>query len=159
MAFEFSLQEVLDHRERVEEIRQSEMAAAQREVNRVESLVAQARQRRAHYRNELNEKIQAGVEYAYQQLYMDYLKGVDNLLVRSAEHLVDLRKGVELRREQLVRASRDRQVLDELRKDEEKEYLLAERRVEGKEYDEIAMRNFLQAQREESAHLMEESTP
>ena len=159
MAFEFSLQEVLEHRERIEEIRQSEMAAAQREVDHVARLMAEARERRAHYRNELNDRIQAGVEYAYQQLYMDYLKGIDNLLRRSAEHLGDLRRNLEKRRGALTEAARDRQVLEELRKDEKKNHLLTERRAEGREYDEIAMRKFLQAQREESAHLMEESTP
>ena len=42
MPFRFSLQEVLDYRQRVEEMRQREMGEMQRQVDHVANLIAQA---------------------------------------------------------------------------------------------------------------------
>ena len=150
MPFHFSLQEVLDYRARIEDVRRGETAEMRRQVEFVENLIAQARRRRAHYGQELNEQLLGG-GFAHQQLYLDYFRGLDVLIRKSEAHLAQLREDLERRRARLAEASRERQVMDELKKDEKRQYLLEERRAEGKDYDEIAIRNFLLSSREKSA--------
>ena len=149
--FRFSLVEVLDYRKRIEEIRQREMSEVQRNVEYLEDLIERAKERRNEYRKELAEVAAQGVTFARQQLYLNYLRGVDVLVRRSEEHLAELRAELERRRQRLAHAARERMVLDELRKEELREYLTAERRAEDKEYGEIAIRSFRTTQREENA--------
>ncbi len=158
MPFRFSLQEVLDYRHRIEEVRQAEMEQMRRQVEEVRGLIQQARQQRANYRSELNEQVQQGKSFAHQQIYLNYLKAMDLLIERSEEHLLQLQRELERRRVRLVQASRDRQVMDELKKDERKQYLIDEQRLQTKEYDEIAVRNYLLSQREKNARH-EEGNP
>ncbi|MBN1866131.1 flagellar export protein FliJ [Candidatus Sumerlaeota bacterium] len=149
--FRFSLEDVLDYRRRIEEYRQREMNEVQRNIDYVEDLMAQARDQRDRCRRDLNAVAAGGGSFARQELYLNYLRGVDALIRRSEEHLDQLRIELERRRERLAQASRARRVLDELRRDELRSYLTAERRAEDKEYGEIAIRNFLAARREENA--------
>ncbi|HNY26172.1 MAG TPA: flagellar export protein FliJ [Candidatus Sumerlaeota bacterium] len=158
MPFRFSLQEVLDYRHRIEEVRQAEMEQMRRQADEVRALIQQARQQRANYRAELNEQIQQGKGFAHQQIYLNYLKAMDLLIERSEEHLLQLQRELERRRLRLVQASRDRQVMDELKKDERKQYLIEERRLQTKDFDEIAVRNYLLSQREKNARS-EEGNP
>ena len=157
MPFRFSLQEVLEYRRRIEEMRQREMHDMQRQVDYVQGLVTQARQRRVHYRNELNQKVQEGMIFAYQQLYINYIYGLERLIEKSEHHLEQLRRDLERRRKRLSEAARDRHVLDELRKEELRAYLLNEKRIETKAFDEIAIRNFVVSEREKTAGASEES--
>jgi flagellar export protein FliJ len=153
--FKFSLQAVLDLRRRVEELRQREMQEISKQVEYVESLIRQARNRQMMYHDELMAKSRKGMAFAEREIYTNYLLGVEALVTRSEEHLEILRKELNRRKERLVAAARDRQVLEELEKEERKQYELQERRAEAKRFDEIAIRNFLIAQREKSAESEE----
>ena len=62
---------------------------------------------------------------------------------------------MERLREGLEKASRDREVLEELKKEEKRQYVVSERRAETKEYDELAVRNFLLSSREKNARSAE----
>jgi flagellar export protein FliJ len=151
MPFRFSLEDVLDHRLRVEEVRQREMAEIQNRVEYIGSLIAQALERRAEYRGELNEVIASGKSLAYQELYLNYLFGLERLIRKTREYLEDLRRVLEIRRRRLNEAARERQVMEEIREAERRAYLLTERRAEGRRLDEIGLRNYLMAEREKSA--------
>ncbi len=155
MAFQFSLQEVLDYRARIEEIRQGEMREARSRVEYVGMVIEQAKARRLHYREEMNRKIHEGEDYAHRELYWNYLKGLDNLIRRSEGHLEELHREMERRRERLEKAAREREVLEELKKVEKRQYAVAEGREEAKEYNELAIRNFLLSNREKSARSAE----
>ena len=156
MPFRFSLQEVLDYRHRIEEIRQAELNDTLRRVEYVEGLVRQARARRSEYHEELQTLLRGGCSFARQRLYLDYLAGLDLLIRRTQGHLEELRRELDRRRLRLTDAMRDRQVLDELAREERRQYLLEEARAETKEYDEFAIRNFLLAERARTAASNEE---
>lgn len=156
MPFAFSLQEVLEYRIRVEEIRQREFAEAQRQVEYVQGLIDRARQTRLDYQTELNEMAIKGTEYAWQELHANYIKGLGNLIAKSEDHLAQLRREMERRRSFLMQAVKDRQVMDELKKQEYRQYLIDEKRLEMKVFDEIAVRNFLMSSREKNAESVEE---
>lgn len=155
MPFKFSLQEVLDYRGRIEEVRQGEMLAARRQVEYVENVLERARGRRFEYREEMNRLVGEGAGFARQELFLNYIEGLDRMIKGSVKHLEELRGELERRRERLLEAAREREVLDELKKQEAREYLVAERRLEDKEYNEMSIRNFLLAQREKSARSAE----
>lgn len=156
MPYRFSLQEVLDYRRRIEEIRQAELNETLRRAEYVEGLILKARVRRSEYHDELQTLLRDGCSFARQSLYLDYLQGLDLLIRRTEGHLVELRRELDRRRERLTEAMRDRQVLDELGREERRQYLLEESRAETKEYDEFAIRNFLLAERAKNAARDEE---
>lgn len=155
MPFRFSLEEVLDYRRRMEEIRQRELHEARSRMEYVQGLVDEAKARRFHYREELEQLVASRKPAAYRTLYMDYLRGVDALIAKSELHVQDLEKEVRRRLTFLEYAVRQRQVLDELKKEEYKLYLVEERRAETREFDEIAIRNFSVNQQEKNAQLQE----
>ena len=95
---------------------------------------------------------------AYQELYLNYIRGLEHLIERSQKHLEGLRAELERRRVLLNYAARERQVLDELKKQEYRQFLIDERRAEQKQFDDIAIRHFLEASREKSSASMEEVT-
>lgn len=156
MPFVFSLEEVLDYRKRIEETRQREMHEARRRVDYVQDLLREARERRAEYRDELNRVVGEGKPFALHEVYINYIRGLDGLIVRSEKHLEELRRELEKRRRFLEYAVRQRRILDELKKEEWKQYRLTESRLESRQYDEIAVRNFVTAQQEKNAHAGEE---
>jgi len=152
MPFRFSLQEVLDYRKRIEEMRQRELGETQRSVDRVENLIGQARALRARCRSELSARLEKGGQwFPYHEIYVNYLKALEGLIAKSETHLTDLRAELERRRLLLEYASRQRQVLDELRKQELKQFVVGERRAERKQFDEMAIRNYLVSSREKDA--------
>ena len=159
MPFRFSLQEVLDYRRRLEEMRQTELQETVRRVEYVENLVRQARQRRAECHEEMQGKMSEGSSFGRQRLYLDYMAGLDLLIRRTLGHLDELRRELERRRERLTAAMRDREVLDELGREERRLYLVEESRAETKDYDEFAIRNYLQAERAKIAAQGEETRP
>jgi len=156
--FRFTLQEVLDYRTRIEEMRQRELAETQRQVDRLEDLIAQATALRLDCRGELSARLQEG-SFLYQEIYLNYIKALDSLIKRSMTHLEELHKERERRRLLLEYATRQSQALDELKKAELRQFRVEEQRAERKQFDEIAIRNFLMASREKNAGSPEESLP
>lgn len=155
MPFRFSLEEVLDYRNRIEETRQRELNEIRRRIDYVEGLLREARERRIHYRQELNEVVSRKRSSGLQRIYLDYLRGLDDLIQRTEAHLEDLRRESDRRRGLLEAAIRERRIMEELRKAELRQYLLEERRAEGRVYDEIAIRKFVTAQQEKNARMEE----
>lgn len=144
MPFRFSLQEVLDYRSRILEQRQRETAAVRGEIDRIEGLMAQAREMRDRQREDMNRRaLREGLGLAWREIYVNYIEGIDALIERSRKHVEDLERVLEERRRMLAEASKEVRVMEELRDEELEQYLLEERRAEMKEYDEIAIRNFL----------------
>lgn len=156
MPFRFSLQEVLDYRIRIEEMRQAELNETLRRVEYIEGLIRQARVRRSEYQDELHTLLKEGCTFGRHRLYLDYLQGLDVLIQRTVGHLDELRRELARRRQRLTEAMREHQVLDELGREERRQYLREESRAEMKEYDEYAIRNFLLAERERNAARAEE---
>jgi flagellar export protein FliJ len=122
----------------------------------VEGLLGEARERRIHYRQELNEVVSRKRSSGLQRIYLDYLRGLDDLIQRTEAHLEDLRRECDRRRGLLEAAIRERRIMEELRKAELRQYLLEERRAEGRVYDEIAIRKFVTAQQAKNARMEEE---
>ncbi|HBF34955.1 TPA: hypothetical protein DDW35_10385 [Candidatus Sumerlaeota bacterium] len=148
----------MDYRRRLEEIRQREMAEVQQRVDYVQRLVDEAQDRRLFYRDELDTKMQDKQSFAYRSLYLDYLRGVDALIAKTLVHVEELKKELERRRQLLEYAIRQREILDEVKKEEYRQYLLEERRAETRVFDEIAIRKFAMAQREKNAQSQEGNT-
>lgn len=155
MAFKFSLIEVLDYRKRIEEVRQGEMLEVRMRADHVEELLEQAGKKQLDYRAEASDLAMGGVDFARQQLYWNYLKGLDNLIERTKVHLKELHTELEKRRLRLADAARASQILEELEKTEKREFQMYERRAEAKEYDDIALRNYVHTKREKIARSPE----
>ena len=111
MPFRFSLEEVLDYRNRIEETRQRELNEIRRRIDYVEGLLREARERRIHYRQELNEVVSRGRSSGLQRIYLDYLRGLDDLIQRTEAHLEDLRRESDRRRGLLEAAIRERRIM------------------------------------------------
>jgi len=157
MPFKFSLREVFEYRRQMEETRQREMQQALRQVEYVEGLIQEARERQARYHRELSGLKGPQATVAWQQIYLDYLTALERLIRQSEQHLEQLRAELERRRKMLEYAVRQRRILDELEKEERKQYLLGERRAEARRNDEVAIRNFLNQRSEKTASQTSEA--
>ncbi len=145
--FHFRLEPVLDVRRRREELVQGEYAQA------IQAVAAQ-QERAVEARHRLAEATEAMREGAQGPIHLLELRGLSEEIARLrrvAEHERDmadrLERIAEERREDLVRASRDREALDTLRRRALEQHRLEEIRREQIVLDELATRRAARAGR------------
>ena len=142
--FKFSLQTVLDVRELKEEKAKKAFSAvlAQRVscLNRVSRLEGDQREIRVLRTEKRKETVQVGaLERWFQNLHDDLGKNIRSELARLA--MID--RQLEAKRIELVQASKDRKVLDKLKENQFKNYLLESSREEQAFLDDMAQHSQL----------------
>ena len=142
--FQFSLQKVLELRERMEE-----QAAA--ELGRLQSLETEARKRLALQEDQRGQKLSAWREISQGALdigeletYQRYLGMLDQNIVQQRALVHELEVSVEEQTNEFLAARRKREMLEKLK---EKEYAQYHRELlskEQRELDDIAATRFMQ---------------
>ena len=156
MPFRFTLQDVLEYRMRLEEMRQREFAEINRQVEHMRDLISQARALQRNYRADMVRQAAESRDISFRPVFENYIAALERLVARSLEHLAQLEQELEKARLRLLKASSERQAMEDLRKDEERRYKEQEARAERKIFDEIAIRNYLHPVQEKNAAPMGE---
>lgn len=139
--FVFRLAPALRQRERIEEEKKQLLAAARRALAEAEAQRAQLRNRRESLARELiaqHRKLDAeSLRLAY--AHLDFLA---RELSTADWHVAMCARAVEEAREVLVRASKDRKILDRLRERQQEAFDLEQARIEQRELDDANARRY-----------------
>ncbi|HLC25544.1 MAG TPA: flagellar export protein FliJ [bacterium] len=146
MMFKFRLEPVLRVRKRTEEKLQQELAQCQ--MARKDALVclADLENRKSRYRIELQARQEQGVTVVEMDLYRAYLERVGTEIVKQQESVLELEGALEMKRLELVEASKKKKVLERLKEKYRHDYDYEEMREEIRILDEIARHNRLREQ-------------
>jgi flagellar FliJ protein len=140
--FAFSLETLLQHRINIEERERNKFrlirAELQEELNHQQSLSARHKQARSELAQQKSGTCD-GREIASFYRYLDRL---DRELKRSAERAAELEKHLEAQKQVMIKASRDKQMIENLKKKKRREYLLSVDRQEQKSIDEMVVNRF-----------------
>ena len=139
--FVFRLAPVLRQRERIEEQKKQLLAAAQRALADAEAQRDQLKIRREMLARELIEEHRnldaEGLRLAY--AHLDFLARE----IRAADYLVASRtRELNLAREILVRATKDRKILDRLQERQKEAFDLEQSRIEQRDLDDANSRRY-----------------
>ncbi|MCX7016643.1 MAG: flagellar export protein FliJ [Candidatus Sumerlaeota bacterium] len=154
--FRFSVQPVLDHRLRIEEEAQKIVAALHIRLDECLGAMERLDRMRRERSAEMYERLAKGMPDHERVIYANYLTGVQAELERLEQKRKDIQAQLEAARQRLIKAMRDREVIEELRKAEYQEYLHAENVEERKLYDDLAIRTWRTGQQENLAARDEE---
>jgi flagellar FliJ protein len=142
--FKFSLEPVLDHRERIEDGRKREFAAAQRARIQAETAHKQLVDRR----DEIRERLQTGhnaldaVELRASYTHLDYL---DRAIAAAAGRVQAARSNEDRARGVLVLATKDKKVLETLKTRRREAYDSEVAQAGQRELDDMNARAFSRA--------------
>lgn len=139
--FVFRLAPVLRHRERIEEQKKTLLAAAQRTLAEAEERRQQLRDRREALAAELiAEHKKLDVETL--RLTYAHLDFLAREITAADWHVANCVRAVDQAREALVRATKDRKVLDRLRERQKEAWESEQMRIEQNELDEANARRY-----------------
>ena len=139
MRFKFSLDSVLKHRKRLEEVAQKEFAEAQANVeaaiHKIEGMYA----RMDEVREEIRQAQMCGGSAD-----MEHIRGMEVFLLGQARRIEAARLGLrelmaiaEQKQELLIEAAKERKILDKLKERKKSEHIELARKVEAKELDDM----------------------
>lgn len=137
--YHFSLQNVLNHRINLEEEREREFALA------IQSLISEQKKLEEiehKITKEIHELSVVETGVFSSQDFMDYEKYIvflENKKIEQQKKICEAKSVVELEREKLINATKNRKVLERLKEKGMKRYLFDINRLEQIELDEIAV--------------------
>lgn len=138
--FRFRLQPVLEHRRRLEELAQIELAQAQAVQQREETALQSLHERARLAVDQLEQQRLAGpldIEVLLLGMrYLDVLKGQAD---RQQQVVERLREQAEAKRQALIGSMQQRKVLEQLREHQRNAFLLEQRRQEARQVDELVV--------------------
>ena len=141
--FKFKLETVLKVKMRVEELRQKELLEAERLCERAQKqlLLRQEEVKQAiiHYREDIANKVDVyqGVEYDR------FLRWSNKQVDLAAIHLEQCQRQVDIARQKLIEASKEKRILEKLKEKAHQEYLVEEQRVENNFLDELGTSRYI----------------
>jgi flagellar protein FliJ len=140
--FSFGLETLLQHRIRLEENEKNRFtkirAELQTELKHKETIAA----RQKESRSELGHRQEASCDPEEIGWYLRYLTRLDMEIKRSIERIVELEKHVDAQRQIMVEASRNKQMIENLKKKKHKEHIASAEREERKSIDEMVVTRF-----------------
>jgi flagellar protein FliJ len=147
MKFEFSLESLLDHRRRVEDVAQKDWAEAQAKVdqavaklNEFYDQVDEARQRTASLEN------QGGAQAGALISNSEFIGG-QKYRIEAQRHVIrGLKAEAERLQDILIEAAKETKTLEKLRERQLEEFKIKRRKLEAKELDELIVTRFKKAE-------------
>lgn len=144
--FTFSLQTVLEVRERLEKIKYKEFSNLLYERQKLDQEVQSRNTQIESAATKLDEIRRQGVTAAPLQLYTNFRQRLNSEITTISEQLREQEQALEEKRKELVEARRAHRAIEILRERELERYERAQRRQERAVMDEIAANYFLQQQ-------------
>ena len=144
--FRFSLQTVLEVRERLEKIKFKEFSSLLYERQKLDEDVSSRNTQIERAAAKLDEVRRQGVTAAPLQLYTDFRQRLDSEIATISEQLREQEQALEEKRKELVEARRAHRAIEILRERELERHERTQRRQERAVMDEIAANYFLHQQ-------------
>lgn len=155
MAFQFSLEPVLEYRKVIEEKRQRELSQALDALSKLETEKQSLMGGLDKNRDELRRALREGQSYANRLLFENWLNWADARLSRLEGELRTRRAEAEKRRRALAEAAKQTMIMDKLKEHERTEWQRSADRAEQRMFDEVALREFAAARREQEEKVAE----
>lgn len=140
--FSFNLEVLHRHKQIIEEQEQTKLAAIHFEVQVEQQHLQRLQCQQQETLRRLTRKKAGKYDSREIDWFYQYLNRLSMEIDRSEERLSALQDQLEQQRIQLVRATKDKKMLDNLRSRKEKEFYLAQARLEQKSIDEMVVTQF-----------------
>lgn len=135
--FRYRMQNILDVKEKLETQAKNEFAIANAKLAEEEEKLEALKCRKREYEDKLRSLYESNLEIFEINKTQD---AIDNMQLRISEQEINVKhaiKNVDLARERLTEAMRDRKTHDKLKEKEFEQFLLDEAAKESKEIDEL----------------------
>ena len=113
--YKFSLEPVLKYRKLLEEDFQKDFAVLKRQLFDEKEKLSNFEQTRDRFSRELQQKQVKSISVSDILLYTDYLQQVSKEIEEQSEKILEAEKSVDLKREEVVGAMKNRKTIDRLR--------------------------------------------
>ncbi len=141
-AFHFPLQNVLDHRERIEELKKKEFALAQQRVSLAEQKLFEIRNEFEHIQVSEGNQRRSGEGIDEMILYQQYKNGLQ-LKIKDQEFLIKkFQAEAGIKRKALLKAKQDHQAIINLKEKKMQQHKLGVSRETQKFLDDIGQKHF-----------------
>ena len=140
--YTFRLEPVLRHRRLVEEELQRDLGLLKRELLLQEERLTGLEQARTRFSRELKKKEQTGITVADALVYNDFLSQVSTDIESQSKRVLEARKNLDRKRDELVKAMKNRKILEKLREKGHHAHLQEEAKKEQELINEAAINLF-----------------
>ena len=148
MAKRFSLQRVLEYKERVQDVREGELARVVAEEHEQRQQLRRLEERRATTLNHLLEaQVQPSLDLDEITTTQAFVEGLQAQVRAQSDVVASLGVQVAEARESLLAARRETKTLEKLKENEAVRWLLGEKLLESRQLDEMSTVRFARAQR------------
>ena len=135
--FKFRLQSVLSIKEKVEDLKKNEFGKAVMALAEAQRVKADMETARENCIEDFRRGIDVGIDPAAFARYNHYIEKMKWLIKRQEQVVAEAEAFVEIKRQELVEAMRDKKTLETLRDNDFEEFLVEEKKQEQKIVDEI----------------------
>lgn len=135
--FAFRLQKVLHYKQQVEDQKKQELFHLLKIFHEEEKILHRLNELLLQKLSEFETKQEGDLDILELLFYAEYIARVNREIEAQQKKLVELSRRIEQKREEVIAASKERRVLEQLRDKKYKEYLKSEGRREQKFLDEI----------------------
>lgn len=136
--FEFQLEGVLSHRERIEKDRQRDVAAAVAEMVRLEAeLQALNRDVQQSTADVRNNHLVGRLDLGFLAAHRRYMLGMQRKVVALAERMGQQRVAVDAARRALAEASKQKKIIEKLKERQQQRWAASLARAEANAMDEL----------------------
>lgn len=149
--FRFSLDAVLQHRQRLEDERQRDLARHLRQQLVLETQVRSLQQTIADDKRDMAASLTGRVEVGRVRSHGAHVNRVSMRVQQIVGEMVALKRRIEKARQELAQAMRDRKAMQVLHDREHRRWTDRRNRREAAEMDELGMQSYARRQRERVA--------
>lgn len=134
----FEMQQVLNYRVELEKMRKLEFAAARQDLDAASDLLEQEKNEAAKLAEEFNGR-QKQIDSIFEmRLYADFFARKRDEIKEQQRRVQALDRVLEDRRNELVRATKEKKVMEQLKEKQKEAFLKEQAHKEGQLLDEIA---------------------
>ena len=145
--FRFSLETVMEYKQQVLDSLQAEHGAILAKVRRQEELIEELEAAYRHLAQEFNRRKLEGISILDAMKYEQYLRSSERQLEEAYQHLAELQKQEEAKRDEVVEAKKETSSIEKLREKKLEVYNKAVQKSEEAMIDEFVMtRRAMEAQ-------------
>jgi len=141
MSFKFKLQSVLNYRQSLEDQARQQLSSSLQQQQQLQTEYQQYLQQLQQLDGELKTRQQEGLNIAEIDLFEGQIQHCRRLMHQLQEQLAELERRILRQREELIDASREKQVMEKLKEKQQEDARRELNRKEREMLDEISLRS------------------